>query len=108
MDRRTLRRKFLKGLFSGLGVVWPILSAILMLIVGLGLVVGLREGWSIHESIYFAFVTGLTIGYGDIAPKFFLTRLLAVTIGLCGLLLTALIAAVAVEALGEATEFREK
>jgi len=108
MHERMLRRKFLRGLIYGLRVVWPILSAILVLIIALGLVVGMREGWSIHESIYFAFVTGLTIGYGDLAPKFFLTRLLAVATGLCGLLLTALIAAVAVKALAEATEDRER
>ena len=82
--------------------------ALLGLIVGLGLVVGLREGWSIQESIYFAFVSGLTIGYGDFSPKFLLARVLAVVIGLCGVLLTALVAAVAVEALAEATKDREQ
>ena len=108
MNPRMLRRNFLSGLSRGLRVVWPILSGLLGLIVALGLVVGLREGWSIQESIYFAFVTGLTIGYGDLAPKFLLTRVLAVVIGLCGVLLTALMAAIAVKALTEATEDREK
>jgi hypothetical protein len=37
----TLRKNFVAGLLSGLGVVWPILSALLGLIVALGLVVGL-------------------------------------------------------------------
>ena len=106
MDPRTLRRNFLKGLFRGLRVVWPILSALLGLIVALGLVVGLREGWSIQESVYFAFVSGLTIGYGDFSPKFLLSRVLAVIIGVCGVLVTALIAAIAVKALTEATEDR--
>ena len=50
---------------------------LLGLIVALGLVVGLLEGWSVHESIYFAFVSGLMIGYGDLAPKSLLTRALA-------------------------------
>ena len=27
------------------------------------------EGWSILDSIYFAVVTGLTIGYGDLVPQ---------------------------------------
>ncbi len=108
MASRTLRRNFVRGLFRGLGVVWPILSVLLILIAGLGVVVGLREGWSIGESLYFAFVTGLTIGYGDFAPKVMLTRVLAVVIGLCGVLLTTLLAAVAVKALAEATEDREK
>jgi hypothetical protein len=62
MDPRTLRRSFAAGLLAGLRVVWPILSGLLALIVALGVIVGLLEGWSIHESIYFAFVSGLTIG----------------------------------------------
>jgi hypothetical protein len=99
MDSRALRRRFLSKLFIGLRVVWPILSGLLALIVALGLVVGLREGWSVQESIYFAFVSGLTIGYGDLAPKMLLTRALAILIGVCGVLFTALIAAVAVKAL---------
>ena len=87
------------GLATGLHVVWPVLSALLGLIVALGVTVGLLEGWSVQESIYFSFVTGLTIGYGDFAPGTLLTRTLAVVIGACGILLTALIAAVAVKAL---------
>jgi hypothetical protein len=104
MDSRTLRRNFLAGLLAGLGVVWPILSGLLGLIIGLGVVVGLIEGWSIHESIYFAFVSGLTIGYGDLAPTSLLTRALAIAIGVCGVLLTAVVAAVAVKALTAASD----
>ena len=104
MGARTLRRQFLRGLHTGLRVVWPILSALLVLIILLGVVVGLLEGWSIHESIYFAYVTGLTIGYGDFAPTSFLTRALSITIGACGLLLTAVVAAIAVKALAAVTD----
>ncbi len=99
MDSRALRRKFIAGLFAGLRVVWPILSGLLGLIIVLGLAAGLIEGWSVQESIYFAFVSGLTIGYGDLAPKSLLARLLAIVIGVCGVLLTALVAAIAVKAL---------
>ena len=94
-------RNFLVGLYVGLRVVWPILSGLLLLIVALGLVIGRIEGWTITESVYFAFVSGLTIGYGDLAPKTVLTRLLAIVIGICGVLVTALVAAVAVRALTE-------
>jgi len=99
MPSRTMRRAFLSGLFAGLRVVWPILSGLLAVIAALGLVIGLIEGWSTHESIYFAFVSGLTIGYGDFSPSGFTTRALAIVIGLCGVLLTALVAAVTVKAL---------
>jgi ion channel len=99
MDSRTMRRDFAAGLLVGLRVVWPVLSALVGIIIALGVVIGLIEGWSVQESIYFAFVSGLTIGYGDLAPKTLLTRMLAILIGVCGVLLTALVAAVAVKAL---------
>ena len=99
VNPRAVRRAFLRGLFTELRVVWPILSALLATMVLLGLVIGLIEGWSVHESIYFAFVSGLTIGYGDFAPHTFATRALAIAIGICGVLLVALVAAIAVKAL---------
>jgi len=108
MDHRALRLNFLAGLSAELRVVWPILSGLLGLMMALGLIIGLREGWSVQESIYFAFVSGLTIGYGDLAPKFLLTRMLAILIGVCGVLLTALLAAVAVRALPDAIEESKK
>ncbi len=102
VDQRVLRRRFVAGLIKGLRVVWPILSILLMLIIALGMVVGLVEGWSVQESLYFSFVSGLTIGYGDFAPKTLLGRALAIGIGVCGILVTALVAAVAVKALTDA------
>ena len=108
MDSPTMRKAFLAGLAFGLRVVWPIFSALLVLMVGLGLVVGIIEGWSVHESVYFTFVSGMTIGYGDFAPKSFLARMLTIGIGVCGVLLTALLAAVAVKALTAASEGRER
>jgi Ion channel len=108
MPSRAMRRQFMTGLVGGLGVVWPVLSALLVLIVGLGVVVGLREGWSLEESIYFAFVSSLTIGYGDFAPKSLLGRVLAVVIGICGVLVTAVVAAVAVKALTLVTEGKNR
>ena len=108
MDDSTLRKSFAAGLVLGLRVVWPVLSILLGLIVGLGMIVGVIEGWSLQESVYFAFVSGLTIGYGDFAPTTFVTRALAVVIGVCGVLVTALIAAIAVKALAAQTDAGRK
>ena len=104
MVSRRMRRQFAAGLWTGLLVVWPILSVLIGLIAALGVVVGVIEGWSLSESIYFAFVSGLTIGYGDLAPKALLARMLAIAIGVCGVLVTALVAAIAVKALTAATD----
>jgi hypothetical protein len=94
-----MRRRFIRGLFFGLRVVWPVLWGLLLAIAGLGFAIGVIEDWSLQESLYFAFVSGLTIGYGDLTPKTPLARSLAIAIGFCGILLTALVAAVAVKAL---------
>jgi hypothetical protein len=83
---------------AGLAIVWPVISVLLLLKTLLGAIVGLVEGWGISQGIYFAFITGLTIGYGDLAPRHVLTRLLAVTIGFLGIMLTGLVAALAVKA----------
>ncbi len=96
---RAMRQEFVGGLIFGLRVVGPVLSAIVILIVALGLVAGLSEGWSVVDSIYFAFISGLTIGYGDLAPKTLVARGLAIVIGICGIVLTGLVAAIAVRAL---------
>lgn len=98
-----LRRRFRIELLAGLSVVWPVLSVLLLLMAALGVAVAMIEGWSLTEGLYFAFVTGMTIGYGDLAPKAPLARLLAVTIGLTGLLLGGLIVAVGVSALQSAS-----
>jgi hypothetical protein len=99
MDSKAMRRRFVAGMIAGLRVVWPVLSGLLAAVAALAVVIGRLEGWSVTESIYFAFVSGLTIGYGDFAPRTGIGRLLAVFIGVCGVLFTALTAAVAVKAL---------
>lgn len=102
MDPHAMRRLFAARLLVSVRVVWPILSGLLLLILALGIAVGLLEHWTVGESVYFAFVSGLTIGYGDLAPTLLLTRALAVGIGVCGVLFTALLAGVAVKALNDA------
>lgn len=97
-----MRRKFLVDLLGGLRMVWPVVSGLLLWMAALGVVVGLLEGWTLVDSIYFAFVTGLTIGYGDLVPKLLVSRVLAIVMGISGIVLTGLIAAIAVRALLEA------
>jgi hypothetical protein len=98
-----LRRRFLSALWKELLVVWPILSGLVGVQLVLGMLLGYLEGWPLSDATYFTFVTGLTIGYGDLVPVRLGTRLIAVVIGLSGILLTGLIAAVGVRALQQAT-----
>ncbi len=95
----AVRLVYLASLRDGLRVTWPILSGLLMFKVGLGTIVGMVEGWSVWKGIYFAFITGLTIGYGDLVPSRSLTQVLSIIIGFSGILLTGVVAALAVRAL---------
>lgn len=99
-----LRRRFQIELLAGLKVVWPVVSFLLALMAGLGMLVAVVEGWSLGDGLYFAFVSGLTIGYGDLVPKAPLARVLAISIGLTGILLAGLVAAIGVQALQAALQ----
>jgi hypothetical protein len=99
MTSRELRQRFRRGLLTGFTVVWPVLSGLLCLMAALGVAVAAIEGWPAGDGLYFAFVSGLKIGYGDLVPKAALARVLAISIGLLGILLGGLVAAVGVQAL---------
>jgi hypothetical protein len=91
-----LHKKFLFALGHAFRIVWPILSGSLVWQLALGLLVTWLESWSIGDGLYFTFITGLTIGYGDLVPRQSSSRFLAILIGLFGTVLTGLIAAIAV------------
>lgn len=101
MPDRTPRERhhaYWRALWDGLQICWPVFTGLLAVQAVLGAVVGLIEGWGIGSGIYFALITGLTVGYGDLAPTGALTRTLSVLIGFCGIALTGLVAALAVRA----------
>jgi hypothetical protein len=91
--------KFFHHVFRIIRFIWPIFSSLLILIMLLGVVIGIREGWTIGDSLYFSFITGFTIGYGDITPHYPLTKILAVILSAVGFLFTGILVAIAVESL---------
>ncbi|EJN21497.1 Ion channel [Pseudomonas sp. GM79] len=94
-----VRREFYKAVRFYFHVVWPIFSILLFLIVLFGLIIGFLEGWDPFDGIYFAFVTGLTIGYGELVPKLAVSRILAILLGFNGVLMTAIFAAISIRAI---------
>lgn len=97
-----IRREFYKAVGYYLRIVWPIFSTMLVVIVTCGLIISYLEGWDPFDGIYFAFVTGLTIGYGELVPKLTMSRVLAILLGFNGVLLTAIFAAISVRAIESA------
>ncbi len=90
---------FLKGLFKILGIIWPVLAYLVLVMVALGIAIAYLEGWTIGDGIYFSFVTALTIGYGDLTAKGPVSRFFAVLIGFHGVIFTGVIVAIAVYSL---------
>jgi hypothetical protein len=81
--------------------VREILVSLLLLILAGGLTVSWVEGESLGRSIYFACITGLTIGYGDITPKTGWGMTVSVAIGFIGMIFTGITIAVATRALAD-------
>jgi Ion channel len=85
----------------------PVLVLLLLLIVGLAILIGRGEGWSVSDSIYFGFVTGTTVGYGDFRPKRLAGKAMAIVIAYIGLIQIGIIVALAVHAAAEAYRARD-
>ena len=92
---------FLRYFAKYLYFVRHVVLALLVHIVLGGVVISYLEGLYVGESIYFALITGLTIGYGDIEPVTTWGRLVSVGIGLIGMLFTGMTVAVATRALAD-------
>jgi Ion channel len=104
---KAVRRRFFVAVGDAIHLTWPVLSTILAIQILLGLLIGFVEGWSIGDALYFTFVTGLTIGYGDLVPRQAFARILSIVIGVSGLFITGLIAGIAVYAMREAINDRD-
>lgn len=75
-------------LFLGLGTIISLLS----------LWAGNKEGWTRSDSLYFGFITAITVGYGDLRPTLGATKLVAIVIGVLGLITGGILVAIAVQA----------
>jgi voltage-gated potassium channel len=84
-----------------------IVSLLLLIVLG-GCAIARVEGIKLGNAIYFAFITGLSIGYGDIHPETSLGKIVSVAIGLIGILFVGLTVAIATRALRDTIEHSKK
>ena len=89
---------FLKEFGIGVLLTFPVTLSLGLLIIVLGQVAGNCEGWRRFDSFYWSFITATTVGYGDLRPTKTASRLLAIMIGVLGLIFTGIIIAIAVHA----------
>jgi voltage-gated potassium channel len=89
---------FIKIFLWGIYLMAPVIFLMSLIIIALGLIVGRLESWNRFDALYWAFITALTIGYGDIKPLKRTSRVLAVVLGTFGIMLTGILVAITVEA----------
>jgi voltage-gated potassium channel len=90
-----------------LKITWHLRTLYLMLlalIMSGAAFIAATEKVSFGKALYFSFITGLTVGYGDIAPITAIGRVISVLLGLIGILFTGVVVATAVEATRHAWE----
>ena len=89
-------------IYNNLWFVALHLLVLVTVIILLALIVGRKERWSAFDSIYWAFITGFTVGYGDIRPLTRLSKILAILIAWTGIMFTGVIVAATVTATSSA------
>jgi voltage-gated potassium channel len=94
-DFLDFNRTFLQ---YALGVRETLVSLILLLAVN-GVLLSKLEHIPFRDAIYFVFITGLTIGYGDIVPHTAWGRVISISSGLIGVIFVGLTVAIATRAL---------
>ena len=87
-----------------------LVGEVLVCLIGLvligGVIFSIIEDLDLSTGIYFACITGLTIGYGEIVPTTPLGRVVAVLIGVIGMVFIGLIIGIAARALGDVQQMR--
>ena len=67
-----------------------------------GFAIAVTEKIAFGDAVYFAFITGLTIGYGDIVPHSGFGKVISVLLGFVGIIFTGLVVAAATRAVQKA------
>lgn len=91
--------KFINNFFRCLLHCWSIMLILLFILLIGAIVISKSEGIDFYNSIYFAFITGLTVGYGDITPVTFIGKLFSILIAIVGMIFLGLLIAISSRAL---------
>jgi len=101
-----LTHSFLGHFFQHFFRVFWYLRSLHLGLIGLILIGGFAiaaiEKIPFGDAVYFAFITGLTVGYGDVVAHTGVGRFISVLLGLIGIIFTGLVVAAATRAVQKA------
>ena len=92
---------FIRLFFRYALYVREVLFGLLVLLTMGGVTFAYVEDIPLDRAIYFAFITGLSIGYGDITPKTGMGCVVSIGIGMIGMIFIGMTVAVATRALAD-------
>jgi voltage-gated potassium channel Kch len=97
-------RIFIRFSYHFFIIIWhfhAVFLSLFALIGGIAAIISHIEKIPFGDALYFSFITGLTIGYGDIVAKSPFGRIMAVLLGLIGIIFTGMMVAAAIRAVGK-------
>jgi hypothetical protein len=90
---------FLKSLLRIIYFVRGVIFGLIGILVIFAFIIAELENIPLADAFYFTFITALTVGYGDIAPKTDFGRIISILIAVDGLIIFGMIVSVANRAL---------
>ncbi len=87
--------RFIQVFYNGLLYIGPILGLLLVIILMGAWIISRVDSRPFGDTVYLAFITAFTIGYGDLTPQRPLSRLTAIIPGIIGVVFTGIIVALA-------------
>ena len=99
---------FVRLFFRYARYVREVLVSLLVLLSLGGVLFSYLEDVPLGQAIYFAFITGLSIGYGDITPQTGMGCVVSIGIGMIGMIFVGMTVAVSTRALADTIKGRKK
>jgi voltage-gated potassium channel len=99
--RLTLFFEFVHTFVQYILHIREVVATLILSIVLGGFAFSLLEGVKLGSAVYFAFITALSVGYGDISPQTAMGRVVSICLGITGILFVGITAACATRALAD-------
>ncbi len=78
-----------------------VMGGLFLILLSIAVIISIVEDHSFADAVYFTLITGLTVGYGDIAPVTPVGRLASVVAAFVGVILTGIYVGVATQAIAQ-------